>query len=189
MLNCAPSSLARQALVLDLQKGKPLAVFTAHSGAIGFLIRQSWAALSSRQSYEIASFCRATEQAPVLTVLAIWDPELDKTANLVPWLDRITVFAVQMAKMLLWISTWAPLGKWNVCQDLRADGYKFHPTLFYHNLQWYNPPNSSSWSSWGPKWAFHEEITILEELDVHLELSFFHWRNCRPRNISQCGTQ
>lgn len=118
-------------------------------GYIGFLIRQSWAALSSRQSYEIASFCRATEQAPVLTVLAIWDPELDKTANLVPWLDRITVLAVQMAKMLLWISTWAPLGKWNVCQDLRADGYKFHPTLFYHNLQWYNPPNSSSWSSWG----------------------------------------
>ena len=37
----------------------------------------------------------------MLTVLAIWDPEADKTANLIPWLDRIAVLAVEMAKVLL----------------------------------------------------------------------------------------
>ena len=47
----------------------------------------------------------------MLTVLAIWDPELDKTANLVPCLDRITVLAVQVAMMLLGISTVARPGE------------------------------------------------------------------------------
>lgn len=81
-----------------------LAVFTAHSGATGlysFPDQTVPAALRSRQSYELASFCGAAEQAPVLTVLAIWDPEADKTANPVPWVDRIAVLAVEMAKVLL----------------------------------------------------------------------------------------
>lgn len=82
-------------------KGKALAVFTAHSGATGLNRFPDQTVVSCTQSYELASFCRAAEQAPMLTVLAIWDPEADKTANLVPWLDRITVLAVEMAKVLL----------------------------------------------------------------------------------------